>query len=207
MNKLHGKMEQRSSYYERFIISVYMGNGNTWEHRYYCESTLSWVRIDNVTEVPYLLDARYSFPCASSGTNKRKDCKEGVAVRGGAWVLLSRSIRGHPAGVVSAGPRCQSRLLFLLPAQWRENVFYVWAVRGVGSIAEALISVGIVRINDAYCRLCCLFPKTYSCLGLLKVFWSATLGMFVSAFSFISYSLFLRGHGLWTTATIYTLKE
>lgn len=30
--------------------------------------------------------------------------------------------------------------------------------RGMGSIAGALISVGIVRINGSYCRVCCLFP-------------------------------------------------
>lgn len=53
-----------------------------------------------------------------------------------------------------------SSFCFLL-RQWRENVFYVWGrgrQRGVGSIAGALISAGIVRINGSYCRVCCLFP-------------------------------------------------
>lgn len=68
------------------------------------------------------------------------------------------------------GPRCQSRLLFF--ASCSDNggkMFSTCGVRGVGSIAEALISVGIVRINGSHCRLRCLFPK-FSVARVVKSF-------------------------------------
>lgn len=82
---------------------------------------------------------------------------------------IGRGARWVPAAAPSGGPgrraqpRCQSRLLFLLPAQ-SDNGGKMFSTcgdvaRGVGSIAGALISVGIVRINGSCCRVCCLFPQ------------------------------------------------
>lgn len=81
--------------------------------------------------------------------------------RGSVQCTRYRCRRGAATGA-GPQPRCQSQLLFLLPAQ-ADNGGKMFCTcgdeRGVGSIAGALISVGIVRINGSYCRVCCLFPQ------------------------------------------------
>lgn len=60
---------------------------------------------------------------------------------------------------------CQSRLLFLLSADNGGKMFSTCGHGGAGwgSIAEALISAGIVWINGSHCHQRCLFLKVRGC--------------------------------------------
>lgn len=80
--------------------------------------------------------------------------RAGCTLHAGCRALGRAAARSHDVNRDSS---------FLLPAQ-SDNGGKMFstcgdAARGVGSIAGALISVGIVRINGSYCRVCCLFSQ------------------------------------------------